>query len=91
MGKEGQIRLEDTKNAKKRNPFDYALILLAIIGFASLFLYPDFMDVYFSPILLSIGALAFFYKISCFSEKQNIWLTFYCIFFINHCNDIFSL
>ncbi|MEK4300325.1 hypothetical protein MKY30_13200 [Oceanobacillus sp. FSL W8-0428] len=74
--------MEDTKNAKKRNPFDYALILLAIIGFASLFLYPDFMDVYFSPILLSIGALAFFTRLVVLVKNKTFGLHFIVFFLL---------
>ncbi|WP_152656570.1 hypothetical protein [Oceanobacillus sp. CFH 90083] len=80
--------MEDTK---KRNVFDYAVILLAIIGFSSLHFYPDFMEGYFSPILLSIVAFAFLTRVVGLVKKKSFGLHFIAFFFINHCRNIFTL
>ncbi|WP_152655634.1 hypothetical protein [Oceanobacillus sp. CFH 90083] len=61
---------------KKRSIFDYAAILLAIIGFASLFLFPNFMEGYFSLILLSIMALAFLTRLVVLVKKKSFGLHF---------------
>lgn len=67
------LNLEDNK---KRSVFDYAAILLAIIGFASLFFYSSFMDGYFWLILLIILTLAYVTKIIDLVRKKSFGLHF---------------
>lgn len=69
------LNLDDNK---KRTVFDYAAILLAIIGFVTLFFYPSFMDGYFWLILLIILALAYVTKIIDLVRKKLFGRRFIC-------------
>ncbi|GIO22693.1 hypothetical protein J11TS1_12740 [Oceanobacillus sp. J11TS1] len=68
--------MDDTKKTKNRTIFDYSAMLLAIIGFISLFFYPSFMTEYFWLILLIILALAYATKLIDLVKKKSFGLHF---------------
>ncbi|MFD2828965.1 hypothetical protein [Corticicoccus populi] len=61
--------MNSTQN--RRSIFDYAVILLAVIGFWSLFFYPAFMNQHFSILLSALLMAVFTFRTVNLARKKS--------------------